>query len=79
MYGTCIYYTRRYRATVEKVVSPKEIQVLYIDFGNVSVCVCMHAWCYMYIHEGETSNVCVFVCPCFSVFILFVCVEVVCV
>ena len=72
MYGTCIYYTRRYRATVEKVVSPKEIQVLYIDFGNVSVCVCvcarMHAWCYMYIHEEETSNVCVFVCPCFSVF-----------
>ena len=50
MYGTCIYYTRRYRATVEKVVSPKEIQVLYIDFGNVSVCVCVCARACMVLH-----------------------------
>ena len=26
----------RYRAQVEKVVSPKEVHILYIDYGNVS-------------------------------------------
>ena len=29
--------SNRYRAHVEKVVSPKEVHVLYIDFGNVRI------------------------------------------
>ena len=34
-------YNARYRAKVLKVASPKEINVLYIDFGNVSMLVVM--------------------------------------